>query len=150
MLDRTYGTNTVTVRSLYEKIKYIIKIVGFSSREKLNMNERKHCFEIFGFDFIVDKNFEVFLLEVNTNPGLEESSELIKMLVPRMIDDTLRLTIDVIFETKYSKEVFVEKEDKCEEINEDKKVEKKFLYKSPFPVTGYDDNENLWYVKLTV
>jgi len=97
------------------------------------MNERKFCFEIFGFDFIVDKNFEVSLLEANTNPGLEESSALIKELVPRMIDDMLKLTVDLIFETKYSQDLAVEKE------------EGKIEYKSPFPVRGYDDTENMWY-----
>jgi hypothetical protein len=72
----------------------------------------------------------VYLLEVNTNPGLEESSNLIKMLIPRMIDDALKLTIDNIFDTKYSSEL-------------DIKGNKKNL-KSPFPVIGYDDKENLW------
>ena len=38
---------------------------------------------------------------VNTNPGLEESSPWIKLIVPRMLDDALRLTIDHLFETKY-------------------------------------------------
>lgn len=133
MLDKTYGINKISVRNnIYEKIKFIIKIVGFAAKEKINMNERKFCFEIFGFDFIVDKNFEVFLLEANTNPGLEESSALIKELVPRMIDDTLRLTIDKVFETKFSQDLAVE--------NEEGKVE----YRSPFPVKGYDDTENMW------
>ena len=94
------------------------------------MNDRKFCFELFGFDFIVDQNFEVFVLEVNTNPGLEESSNLIKMLVPRMIDDVLRLTIDDVFDTKYSNTV-------------DMSGDKSNLY-SPFGVEGYSDLDNLW------
>ena len=73
----------------------------------------------------MDENFNVYILEINTNPGLEESSPLIKMLVPRMIDDALRLTIDQIFDTKYS----------C-------LVEGKFS--SPFHVDKYSDTENLW------
>ncbi len=47
-----------------------------------------------------------------------------------MIDDALKLTIDNIFDTKYSSEL-------------DIKGNKKNL-KSPFPVIGYDDKENLW------
>jgi len=34
---------------------------------------------------------------VNTNPCLEESSALLKQLIPRMIDDALKLTLDVVF-----------------------------------------------------
>ena len=51
---------------------------------------------------MIDQNYNPFLIEVNTNPGLEESSPLIKMLVPRMLDDALRLTVDDIFKTSYS------------------------------------------------
>lgn len=133
MIDKTYGINYKSVRcDIYEKIKYIIKLVGFASKERINMNDRKHCFEIFGFDFLIDKNFEVFLLEVNTNPGLEESSELIKMLVPRMIDDAFRLTIDQVYETYYAKEHLQDSDDNSTE------------YRSPYPVIGYGDTENLW------
>jgi len=108
----------------------LIKIVFFSVKEKLNQKNHKECFEIFGFDFMLDKDFNVFLLEVNTNPGLEESSNLIKMLVPRMIDDALKLTIDRIFETKYNTDL-------------DFKGNKKDV-KSPYSVDGYSDKENMW------
>ncbi len=85
---------------------------------------RKNCFEIFGYDFILDSNFTPFLLEINTNPGLEESSPLIKMLVPRMIDDALRLTIDKSFDNNDGNE--------------------KIKSKSNFHVDGYSDEENMW------
>ena len=48
-----------------------------------------------------------------------------------MIDDALKLTIDNIFETKYTSDI-------------DGKGDRKDL-KSPFPVIGYSDKENLWY-----
>ena len=85
-------------RDIYPKILKIIAITANSCKNKMNILNRNNCFEIFGYDFILDVNFEPFLLEVNTNPGLEESSPLIKMLVPRMIDDALKLTIDEVFE----------------------------------------------------
>ena len=43
-------------------IKIIIKIIY------------KECFEIFGFDYILDSSYRTWLIEVNTNPCLEESS----------------------------------------------------------------------------
>jgi tubulin polyglutamylase TTLL1/tubulin monoglycylase TTLL3/8 len=36
-------------------------------------NKRNHCFEIFGYDFMLDEDFNVFLIEVNTNPCIETS-----------------------------------------------------------------------------
>ena len=54
-------------------------------KEKINKEKRCFCFEIYGFDFIVDKNEYVYLIEVNTNPCIEESSSILKVLLPRML-----------------------------------------------------------------
>lgn len=67
---------------------------------KLNPNNRKYCMEIFGYDFILDEDLNPWLIEVNTNPCLEESSTLLKVLIPRMLDDALKLTLDVVFPPK--------------------------------------------------
>lgn len=66
-------------------------------RKKLDPYKRKHTFEMFGYDFILDEDFNVWLIEVNTNPCIEESSNLLKMLIPRMIEDMLRITVDRAF-----------------------------------------------------
>ena len=108
-------------KDVLPKIMKIIAISANASKNKINILSRKNCFEIFGYDFILDINFEPFLLEINTNPGLEESSPLIEMLVPRMIDDAFRLTIDQVFERK----------------DDDKNISK-------FKVDGYTDEENMW------
>ena len=115
-IDREYGGEK-SVEDIFIKIKELIKMTAGAS--SLNMNNRKYSFEIFGYDFILDKEFNVYLLEINTNPGLEESSPLIRMLVPRMIDDALKLTVDKLF-NKQNDEY------------------------SPYSVEGYLDNENLW------
>jgi len=109
-----------------KKVYNLIKITFFSVKHSINSNRRKNCFEIFGFDFILDANLQAYLLEVNTNPGLEESSPLIGVFLPRMIDDALRLTIDDVWETKYTH------------------VEDGAEYNSLFPVEGYANNENMW------
>jgi D-alanine-D-alanine ligase-like ATP-grasp enzyme len=46
---------------------------------------------------MIDQNLEPWLIEVNTNPCLEETSALLKMLLPRMIDDAFKLTLDVLY-----------------------------------------------------
>ena len=107
------------------KVKKIIMLSMEAIKETINENQRKFCFELFGYDFIFDNDFNPYLLEINTNPGLEESSPLINMLIPRMIDDLFRLTIDKIFVPDY--------------INN-----KTMNYISPFKVDGHDDKENLW------
>ncbi len=68
-----------------------------SVHKKLNPNRRKHCFELFGLDFMLDSDMNCWLIEVNTNPCIEESSKLLAMLIPRMLDDMFKLTIDRLF-----------------------------------------------------
>lgn len=34
----------------------------------LNPNKRELCFELMGYDFMIDEDFRVWLIEVNTNP----------------------------------------------------------------------------------
>jgi len=43
----------------------------------INKKLRNYCFEIFGYDFIVDEEFKAWLIEVNTNPCIELSSPLL-------------------------------------------------------------------------
>lgn len=44
---------------------------------KINRNNRRNCMEIFGFDYFLDEKFNLYLIEVNTNPCIEESSPLL-------------------------------------------------------------------------
>lgn len=65
--------------------------------KKLNPYRRKHCFELFGLDFMLDSDLNCWLIEANTNPCLEESSRLLELILPRMVDDMFKLTIDQVF-----------------------------------------------------
>ena len=66
----------------------------FASKKILDPKKRASCFELFGYDFIIDEDINVWLIEVNTNPCIEESSSILKVYLPRMIDDMLKLSVD--------------------------------------------------------
>jgi len=111
---------------LFSKLCEIVKMTLMAVKDKINRSDRKYTFEIFGYDFIIDKEFNPYLLEINTNPDIEESSPIYKLIVPRMVDDALRLTVDKVFDTKFTNNMNSAK------------------YMSPFPVKGYSEEENLW------
>lgn len=48
---------------------------------------------------MIDHDFTTWLIEVNTNPCLDPSSRILRRLLPRMMDDMFRLTIDVDFKS---------------------------------------------------
>jgi hypothetical protein len=122
-LKETYPNKGYNILDLYKQINEVIKLTMFAVKDKINIFNRSHCFELFGYDFILDNEFNPYLLEINTNPGLEESSTLIKELVPRLIEDAIKLTVDDIFPSFTNNTQ---------------------SYESPYPVSGYTNEENMW------
>ena len=108
--------------NIYPKIVRIVRITAGAAKDKINRMKRKNCFEIYGYDFMIDDNYNPFLIEINTNPGFEISSPLIDMLLPRLIDDAFKLTIDTDF---YLSNIYINSP-------------------SNFPVEGYSNNENMF------
>lgn len=106
---------------ILKKMKNYTKISLESIKKRLNPNKKNHCFEIFGYDYILDAEYNTWLIEANTNPCLEESSQILKMLLPRMLNDAFKLTIDLIY-----------------------KPDKKHPFEQPYSVKNYSDNVNMW------
>jgi hypothetical protein len=132
----------VRLEDLVEDMKYLVVKTITSVRSKLNPDCRKGCFEILGFDFMIDADLTVWLIEVNTNPCLEESSSLLRILLPRMLDDAFKLTLDRQFcrrEPKSSFGYLGEQSKRRRESNEPANQKP-----SPYPVEGYSSFANLW------
>ena len=109
--------NIISIQKLFEQLSTEPVGEGLSSGEmldrfKLRMIEiiqdtmkavkgkfmhQKHTFELLGYDFIFDEELNTILIEVNTNPCLEESNTLLKNLLPRMIDDLMNIVMDPLF-----------------------------------------------------
>ena len=121
-LEREYQKDFYV--DILPNIKNIITKSLLSVKRKIVDENSKYCFELLGYDFIIDAEFNSWLIEINTNPCLELSSTLLKMLIPRMLDDAFKLTIDLMFIPQNSK--------------------KSNNHLQEYPVNGYFDSENLW------
>lgn len=67
----------LTIRSKMEKI--IIKTI--KTGQEAGIEHRNNCFEIYGFDFMLDKKLNPWLLEVNLSPACAERTDwLVNML----------------------------------------------------------------------
>lgn len=82
------------------RIKDIIIDTILSVKNQLNTNKRKDVFELFGYDFLIDEDFRIWLIEVNTNPYFGIPNEYIADLLPKMIDDMTKLTVDLVYPPK--------------------------------------------------
>ena len=97
-LDLTYGSNKYNFqKSILPSMKEIGKNAVKSVHKKIAPGNQWHNFQIFGLDFMIDKNFKPWLIEINTNPCLDCSCPLLNRIIPYMVEQSLKLTIDVAY-----------------------------------------------------
>lgn len=51
----------------------------------MDPTNKEFNFEIFGLDFMLDESLRPWLIEINTNPCLELSSNLLSRIIPGMV-----------------------------------------------------------------
>ena len=64
---------------------------------RVDPNRNLHYFELFDYDFMVDENQKVWLIEVNSNPWLELSSDLLARIIPALVENVVKIAIDPVF-----------------------------------------------------
>lgn len=146
-IDAHYSDSRIDFyRDCLPKMKAMIKHSLLAARKKLNPNNIELCFELFGYDFIMDEDFNLWLIEVNTNPCLEESSKLLKYLLRRMVEDMIKLEIDPHFPNPRKKKTDSEEKDgkyKHKKGYKKNKHKKKLKRKLSFNKTGKGKKDNL-------
>lgn len=82
-------------------IKSIIAIepVVTDAVKRISIN-RSNCFELFGFDIMIDSNLKPWLLEVNLSPSLATDSPLDLYIKSNLIADTFNLIGVRIYDRK--------------------------------------------------
>jgi len=90
-LDQTYASLHIDyMRDILPQIRKIITDTFRAVYSIIDPYKRYHTFEIFGYDFMIDADFKVYLIEINTNPCLEESSPLLGRIISYMLDTAFK------------------------------------------------------------
>lgn len=76
---------------LFEGIRNIIYI-SLKAVQTVIINDR-HCFEIYGFDILIDDNLKPWLIEVNACPSLTASTENDRILKSTIINDAFNIVV---------------------------------------------------------
>lgn len=78
-------------------MKYMIADSIKATFMKLDPTRKETTFEIYGYDFMLDEDFKLYLIEINTNPCLELPCPLLSTLIPHMLDNSIRIALDPLF-----------------------------------------------------
>ena len=66
-------------------------VVGSVMAARDMVVQRPNGHEMFGYDFMVDTNFNVWLIEVNSSPCMEHSTKVTGSMVPEMMHDLMHM-----------------------------------------------------------
>lgn len=103
MREKGVGFISKIVPKIKEIVTDVFEAAGrsmYRPNEKCEGVSRSHnannynAFELMGFDFMLDADLNLFLIEVNTNPCLDTPCMLLQRMVPQVLDQTLKLAVD--------------------------------------------------------
>ena len=88
-LEQTQGK--AATEKCFDEINNIIW-VALKSVQNVVIND-KHCFEMYGFDVLLDSSLKPWLIEVNASPSLSTTTEIDRQIKMNLINDTFRIVI---------------------------------------------------------
>lgn len=88
-LEQTWGK--AANEKLWEDINSIV-YVSLKATQAVVIND-KHCFEMYGFDVLIDDTLKPWLIEVNASASLTTTTEIDRQIKMNLINDTFRIVI---------------------------------------------------------
>ena len=84
-------------QDVYEEvIEDKIKQVVINTLESVqdSFEYKKGCFELYGFDIMIDDQFNAWLIEVNSSPAMDYSTPVTEKLVKQCLEDCCKVLLD--------------------------------------------------------
>jgi tubulin polyglutamylase TTLL4 len=96
MLREEYERKGINFDDIFEKIKELclktlICVEPHIVSQSWSTKFRNQCFEVYGFDVLIDEALRPWLLEVNVAPSLSSSSPFDKTVKSMLLSDTFHL-----------------------------------------------------------
>ena len=76
-----------------DKINEVMRLVFLQTKDRL---DRKFgCFEVYGFDFMLDHDLRPILLEINVNPALFLDTSHQAQILPKLVQDVVAMADEI-------------------------------------------------------
>ncbi|CAF0804297.1 unnamed protein product [Rotaria sp. Silwood1] len=77
--------------NIFEQIKLIIKDIFTGLHNEITIFQPlKNAFEIYGFDFLIDENNQVYFLEANAYPDFKQTGNLLSILIKELFQNIVQ------------------------------------------------------------
>jgi tubulin monoglycylase TTLL3/8 len=86
------------MRDLFPAIERLVTDSFRAVHNKIDPKRLHNSFEIFGYDFMIDEQFKVYMIEANTNPCLEICCPLLARIIPELLDNSFRIAVDPLYQ----------------------------------------------------
>jgi tubulin polyglutamylase TTLL1/tubulin monoglycylase TTLL3/8 len=96
-LDSNYATPVSFQNDVLPKMVGLMKDTMLATFTRLDPRPKRHSFEVYGYDFMLDAELKPWLIEVNTNPCLELSAGTLARIIPQMLDNAFMIALDPYF-----------------------------------------------------
>jgi tubulin monoglycylase TTLL3/8 len=87
------------------KIKPKVKEIVMYSLECVQeiVDNRKNSVELYGFDIMIDEEYNPWLIEINASPAMDYSTTVTECLVKEVMEDVIKVIVDYNFASKKKK-----------------------------------------------
>jgi len=94
-LDREYGAEeNVWDSKIWPRMREVILYSLHSVQDTMEPFSRRNTFEWFGFDLMLDPDWNCFLLEVNISPDMAVCTDVLARVVPAAVQDLVSIFYD--------------------------------------------------------
>jgi hypothetical protein len=100
------------VRSnIFEQIKLIIQEIFTGLHNEITIFQPlKNAFEIYGFDFLIDENNQVYFLEANAYPDFKQTGNTLNILIKELFKNVVQQIILPYFNVQQTKIEFIQRQ----------------------------------------
>jgi Tubulin-tyrosine ligase family len=98
-ISRDYpgSPSNIVASTIFPKIKELCQFSVQAAADEMSKTDMAKSFELLGYDYMIDVDFNPILIEINSNPCLELVCPLLKELITNLIENTVTLAIDPQF-----------------------------------------------------
>jgi tubulin--tyrosine ligase len=92
-LVSSIGEANSRISDIRQRVYEIVSETVEAVTSELTFSSKNNCFEIFGLDFMIDKEWNTWLLEANAEPDLSKAGDRLQHVIDRMLLNTLSVVM---------------------------------------------------------